>query len=81
MREKLEGKQYVEKYVQNLAHEMKSPLTAVIGAAEILEGDLPADDRRRFAESIGEQSRRLQTIIDRMLAVSYTHLDVYKRQP
>ncbi|MCH2222948.1 MAG: two-component system sensor histidine kinase CreC, partial [Dechloromonas sp.] len=37
MREKLEGKQYVERYVQNLAHEMKSPLTAVIGAAEILE--------------------------------------------
>ena len=70
MREKLEGKQYVEKYVQNLAHEMKSPLTAVIGAAEILEGDLPADDRRRFAESIGEQSRRLQTIIDRMLTLA-----------
>jgi len=70
MREKLEGKQYVEKYVQNLAHEMKSPLTAVIGAAEILEGDPPADDRRRFAASIGEQSRRLQTIIDRMLMLA-----------
>ena len=70
MREKLEGKQYVEKYVQNLAHEMKSPLTAVIGAAEILEGDPPEDDRRRFAESIGEQSRRLQAIIDRMLMLA-----------
>jgi len=70
MREKLEGKQYVEKYVQNLAHEMKSPLTAVIGAAEILEGDPPADDRHRFAASIGEQSRRLQTIIDRMLMLA-----------
>lgn len=70
MREKLEGKQYVEKYVQNLAHEMKSPLTAVIGAAEILEGDPPADDRHHFAASIGEQSRRLQTIIDRMLMLA-----------
>ena len=70
MREKLEGKQYVEKYVQNLAHEMKSPLTAVIGAAEILEGELPAADRRRFADSIGEQARRLQAIIDRMLMLA-----------
>lgn len=70
MRERLEGKQYVEKYVQNLAHEMKSPLTAVIGAAEILEGDPPANDRRRFADSIGEQARRLQAIIDRMLMLA-----------
>jgi len=70
MRERLEGKQYVEKYVQNLAHEMKSPLTAVIGAAEILEGDPPAADRRRFADSIGEQARRLQAIIDRMLMLA-----------
>lgn len=70
MREKLEGKQYVERYVQNLAHEMKSPLTAVIGAAEILEGDPPAADRQRFAESITEQSRRLQAIIDRMLLLA-----------
>lgn len=70
MREKLEGKQYVERYVQNLAHEMKSPLTAVIGAAEILEDELPAADRRRFADSIGEQARRLQTIIDRMLMLA-----------
>jgi two-component system, OmpR family, sensor histidine kinase CreC len=70
MREKLEGKQYVERYVQNLAHEMKSPLTAVIGAAEILESDLPTADRQRFADSIGEQARRLQDIIDRMLMLA-----------
>ena len=70
MRERLEGKQYVEKYVQNLAHEMKSPLTAVIGAAEILEDELPAADRRKFADSIGEQARRLQAIIERMLMLA-----------
>jgi two-component system, OmpR family, sensor histidine kinase CreC len=70
MREKLEGKQYVERYVQNLAHEMKSPLTAVIGAAEILEDDLPPEDRRRFAASIGEQAERLRDIIERMLMLA-----------
>lgn len=70
MREKLEGKQYVERYVQNLAHEMKSPLTAVVGAAEILEGDPPAADRQRFAASIAEQATRLQAIIERMLMLA-----------
>lgn len=70
MREKLEGKQYVENYVQNLAHEMKSPLTAVIGAAEILDGDPPAAERRRFAGHILEQAKRLQAIIERMLLLA-----------
>lgn len=70
MREKLEGKQYVERYVQNLAHEMKSPLTAVIGAAEILEDELPPEDRRRFAANIGEQAGRLRDIIERMLQLA-----------
>ena len=70
MRERLEGKQYVERYVQNLAHEMKSPLSAIVGAAEILEGS-PADgDRRRFAASVSEQARRLQGIIERMLMLA-----------
>ena len=42
MREKLEGKQYVERYVQNLAHELKSPLTAILGAAQTPRPTPPA---------------------------------------
>ncbi len=37
MREKLEGKQYVEQYVHALTHELKSPLAAIRGSAELLE--------------------------------------------
>jgi two-component system sensor histidine kinase CreC len=70
MREKLEGKQYVEHYVQNLTHEMKSPLTAIRGAAEILEGDPPAEDRRRFVDNIVEQTQRLQATIERLLMLA-----------
>ena len=70
MRDKLDGKHYVERYVQNLAHEMKSPLTAVIGAAEILEGELPEADRHHFAATIGEQAGRLRDIIERMLQLA-----------
>ncbi|MDR3213936.1 MAG: two-component system sensor histidine kinase CreC [Azoarcus sp.] len=70
MRERLEGKQYVERYVQNLAHEMKSPLTAIVSAAELLEGDMPEPERHHFAALIQEQSSRLQQVIERMLQLA-----------
>ena len=37
MRTELEGKAYVEQYVHTLTHELKSPLAAIRGAAELLE--------------------------------------------
>jgi len=70
MRERLDGKQYVENYVQSLAHEMKSPLTAVRGAAELLQEDPSVADRQRFARSIVEQAERMQLIIERLLALA-----------
>jgi two-component system sensor histidine kinase CreC len=70
MREQLEGKQYVEKYIQNLTHEMKSPLTAILSAAELLEAPLPERERQRFTTLIQEQSARLQQIIERMLQLA-----------
>nr|MBP6748561.1 two-component system sensor histidine kinase CreC [Xanthomonadaceae bacterium] len=42
MRQKLEGKQYVEQYVHALTHELKSPLAAIRGSAELLETDAQA---------------------------------------
>ena len=70
MRERLDGKQYVEQYVQTLAHEMKSPLAAIRGAAEILEDAPPGPDRDRFLRNIDSQATRLATMIDRMLALA-----------
>src|SRR5512140_2099808 len=45
MREKLDGREYVENYVHHLAHEMKSPLTALIGSAELLDENPPEKER------------------------------------
>ena len=70
MRERLDGKQYVEQYVQTLAHEMKSPLAAIRGAAEILEDAPPGPDRDRFLRNIDSQAARLASMIDRMLALA-----------
>jgi two-component system sensor histidine kinase CreC len=70
MREKLDGKQYVETYVQNLAHELKSPLSAIRGAAEVLRDDPPAPERERFVANVEEQAERMQLIIERLLALA-----------
>ena len=53
-----------------LTHELKSPLAAIRGAAELLEGPLPEADRARFVASIGAQSRRMAGLVDRMLALA-----------
>jgi two-component system sensor histidine kinase CreC len=70
MRRQLEGKQYVERYVHALTHELKSPLAAIRGAAELLEGPLPEADRARFIASIDAQSRRMAGMVDRLLELA-----------
>lgn len=50
MRIKLEGKNEIEQYVYALTHELKSPLAAIRGAAEILREGPPADVVTRFTE-------------------------------
>jgi two-component system sensor histidine kinase CreC len=70
MKDALEGKKYVEQYVQKLTHEIKSPLSAIRGAAELLEEDMAPDQRRRFLDNIQNEANRIQVFVDRMLALS-----------
>ena len=70
MRDKLDGKQYVEQYVQTLAHEMKSPLAAIRAATEVLEGNPPEAERERFLAHVGTQAQRLSAMIDKVLALA-----------
>lgn len=70
MREALEGKKYVEKYVQTLTHEIKSPLSAIRGAAELLEEDMPSKQRSCFLSNIRNETSRIQNLVDRMLELS-----------
>lgn len=70
MRTALEGKQYVERYVEALTHQMKGPLSAVRGAAELLSEDMPPEERARFLAHLRSESDRLQDIIDRMLQLA-----------
>ena len=70
MRDALENRAYVENYVQTMTHEMKSPVAAIRGAAELLQEEMPPERRGQFVANIQAEARRLQNIIDRLLALS-----------
>ncbi len=73
MRATLEGKQHVERYTEALAHQLKSPLAGIRGAAELLTDDtgaMPPEQRARFLSNITGESARIQNIIDRLLQLT-----------
>ncbi len=70
MRESIEGRQYLEQYVQMLTHELKSPLSAIRGAAELLDEEMPREQRRKFLSNIRSETQRSQQIIDGLLKLS-----------
>jgi two-component system, OmpR family, sensor histidine kinase CreC len=70
MRDTLEGRQHVERYTQTLAHEVKAPLAAIRGAAELLDETMPPEEQARFLANIRQESARIQRIIERLLELS-----------
>lgn len=70
MQETLEGRQYAEEYVQTLTHELKSPLSAIRGAAELLQEEMPVQQQARFIANIRTEAERIARIVDRMLELA-----------
>lgn len=70
MRGVLEGRKYAEEYVETLTHEIKSPLSAIRGAAELLQEKMEAKQRERFLGNISRETERIQEVIDRMLELA-----------
>lgn len=71
MRDALAGRNYVADYVQTLTHEVKSPLSAIRGAAELLqEPDMPQAERERFLANITREAGRIQEMVDRMMELT-----------
>jgi two-component system sensor histidine kinase CreC len=70
MRIALDGKSYVSDYVQSLTHELKSPIAAIRGASELLNENMPDEDRERFLGNIKNESQRMQELVDRLLELA-----------
>jgi two-component system sensor histidine kinase CreC len=70
-RDAIAGRNYVQDYVRQLTHELKSPISAIRGASELLqEPSMPAEQQQRFAASIARESHRLQEVVDRMMELA-----------
>lgn len=67
MRHQLDGKAYIEQYVQTLTHELKSPLAGIRAASELLQSPMSEEQRQKFIANIDSESLRLQQLIERLL--------------
>ncbi|WP_331344575.1 two-component system sensor histidine kinase CreC [Cellvibrio sp. UBA7661] len=67
MRKQLDGKAYIEHYIQTLTHELKSPLAGIRAASELLQSPMSEEQRQKFIGNIDTESLRLQQLIERLL--------------
>ena len=83
MREKLEGKAYVEEMATNLSHELKTPLATIRGSAELLEGAAGSDPaaREKFLANIQTEVERLDRIVSELLKLSRIETQPADGQP
>ena len=58
-------------FTANVSHELKTPLTAISGYAELLEGDMVANEKKKhFYHEIHKNSERLLALINDILRLS-----------
>lgn len=70
MRDSIDGHALIEDYTKNLTHELKSPLTAITGAAELSLEDMEPDRRQKFLKNILQESSRARDLLDQLLRIS-----------
>jgi len=70
MRRQLDGKEYIENYIHALTHELKTPLTSIRGAIELIDDEMPEQDRQRFLNNIRRSNQRMSRLVERMLSLA-----------
>ncbi len=59
-------------FIANLAHEMKTPLTSILGFADLLyiPKQVPEEKRLQYAQVISEEAKRLRTLSGKLLELT-----------
>jgi signal transduction histidine kinase len=74
MRKKLEARaSYVAEFASNASHELKTPITSIRGAAELLQHDSAGMDdaqRARFLDNIAADAARMDRLVTRLLELA-----------
>ena len=71
MEKERESERTKNELITNVAHDLRTPLTSIIGYLELLAGNqqVPADMQHKYIEIAYGKSRRLQKLIARLAAV------------
>ena len=73
-RQEAEAEQMRQEFTANVSHELKTPLTAISGYAELLsEGMVKREDVPHFSKQILAESRRMIALVEDIIRLS--HLD------
>ena len=70
LRSQLDGKEYVEEYIHSLTHELKTPITSIGGAVELIDDSMSDEDRALFLNNISTSNRRMSRLVERMLSLA-----------
>lgn len=58
-------------FVANVSHELKTPMTAIIGFVEgILDGTIPPEQHEHYLNIVLDESKRLSTVVRSMLNIA-----------
>ena len=69
--------EYVSSFAAHVSHELKSPVTAIRGSAELLrDAEMSKEERKRFLDHIIADSDRLTALLERLRELARADLDV-----
>ena len=61
----------LQTYAQHVSHELKSPLTTIAAAAELMDDpELPADERARLVARVADATKRMRELLDALHALA-----------
>ena len=68
--------EYVSSFAAHVSHELKSPVTAIRGSAELMrDAEMSAEERRKFLAHIIADSDRLTGLLERLRELARADLD------
>jgi len=63
----------VGQLISGVAHELNNPLTAILGYAQLLEGEPLSDHGREFVTKLFKQAQRTQRVVQNLLSFARQH--------
>ena len=71
-----------EQFIDHLSHEIRTPITAMIGYSQVLTHTKATEaDKRKAVEYIGQQSARLKLLSEKLLTLSRLRYDKAELKP